>query len=69
MAIWIISNIKSRLNAITQIFIIAAMNMLELIFVPDMLLWGKANGIFAFILIFAIYFNEFYLNKKIVNQI
>jgi hypothetical protein len=41
MAIWILSNLKSRLNAITQIFIIAAMNILELIFVPDLLLWGK----------------------------
>jgi DoxX-like family len=68
MAIWVLSGHRSRLNAITQIFIIAAMNILELIFVPDMLLWGKANGIFAFILIFAIYFNEFYLNKKSVQQ-
>ena len=68
MTIWILSNLKSRLNAVTQIFIIAAMNILELIFVPGMLLWGKANGIFAFILIFAIYFNEFYLNKKLSQQ-
>jgi DoxX-like family len=68
MAIWILSNIKSRFNAIAQILIIATMNMLEFILVPDLLLWGKANAIFAFILILVIYFNEFHLNKKLVQQ-
>jgi uncharacterized membrane protein len=68
MAIWILSNIKSRLNAITQILIIAAMNTMEFILVPDLLLWGKANAIFAFILILVVYFNEFYLNKKTDQQ-
>jgi uncharacterized membrane protein YphA (DoxX/SURF4 family) len=68
MAIWTLSNIKSRLNAITQILIIATMNILEFILVPDMLLWGKANAIFAFILIGFVYFNEFYLNKKLAQQ-
>lgn len=64
IAIWILSNFRSRLNAIIQILIIATMNTLEFILVPDMLLWGKVNAIFAFILILVIYFNEFYLNKK-----
>jgi uncharacterized membrane protein YphA (DoxX/SURF4 family) len=68
MAIWILSNIKSRLNAIAQILIIATMNTLEFILVPNLLLWGKANAIFAFILILVVYFNEFYLNKKLVQQ-
>jgi uncharacterized membrane protein YphA (DoxX/SURF4 family) len=68
MAIWILSNIKSRLNAIAQILIIAIMNTLEFILVPDILLWGKANAVFAFILILVIYFNEFYLNKKLAQQ-
>jgi uncharacterized membrane protein len=67
MAIWIVSNVKSRLNAIVQILIIGTMNTLEFILVPDLLLWGKANAIFAFILILVIYFNEFYLNKKSVQ--
>ena len=65
MAIWILSNFKTKLNAITQILIIATMNTLEFILVPDLLLWGKANSIFALILILVVYFNEFYLNKKI----
>ena len=62
MAIWIVSGIKSRFNAIVQIFIIATMNMLELIYVPELLLWGKMNSVFALILILIIYLNEFYLN-------
>jgi uncharacterized membrane protein len=68
MAIWILSNIKSRINAVAQILIIAAMNTLEFILVPDLLLWGKANAVFAFILIVVVYFNEFCLNKKLVQQ-
>ena len=68
MAIWILSNIKTKHNAITQILIIATMNTLEFILAPDLLLWGKFNAIFALILILVIYFNEFYLNKKIAQQ-
>jgi len=68
MAIWILSNIKSRLNAIVQILIIATMNTLEFIIVPDLLLWGKANAIFAFILILVVCFNEFYFDKKLTQQ-
>ncbi len=45
MAIWIISGIKTRLNVITQIAVIAAMNILEFIVAPDLLLWGKLTHI------------------------
>jgi len=68
MAIWILSRIKSRLNAIVQILIIATMNTLEFILVPDLLLWGEANAVFAIILILVVYFSEFYLNKKLAQQ-
>jgi uncharacterized membrane protein YphA (DoxX/SURF4 family) len=64
MAIWILTGIKSRLNATLQIIIIAVMNGLEFFLVPDLLLWGKYNSAFAFLLIIAVYFNEFYLRKK-----
>lgn len=64
MAIWVISGIKRRLNAVTQIAIIAVMNILEFILVPDLLLWGRANSIFAFMFVLLIYYNEFYLLKK-----
>ena len=67
MSIWIFSNNRSRLNAIVQIVVIGIMNTIEFIFVPDLLLWGKANAIFAFILILIIYFNEFHLKQKIAR--
>lgn len=68
MAIWILSGIRTRLNAVAQIIIIAAMNTLEFFLVPDLLLWGRLNAAFAFLLIIAVYFNEFYLNKKSGQQ-
>ena len=64
MAIWIISNIKSRINAVTQIIVIGTMNVIEFILVPDLLLWGKANLVFAIMFILLIYYNEFVLIKK-----
>jgi len=64
MAIWILSRFKSKLNAITQIIIIGAMNTLEFIFVPELLLWGRFNSIFAGMLILTVYYNEFVFNKK-----
>jgi len=68
MAIWIVSRIKTRLNAITQIIIIAIMNTLEFFLVPHLLLWGRFSSVFAFLLIIVIYYNEFYLNKKLAHQ-
>ena len=64
MAIWVISNFQSRLNAITQISLVGLMNVLEFILVPNLLFWGKLNSMFAILFILLIYFNEFYLNKK-----
>jgi hypothetical protein len=68
MAIWILSKFKSRLNAIVQISIVGLMNTLEFILVPDLLLWGKLNSLFAFVFILLVFFNEFYLNKKTTQQ-
>jgi hypothetical protein len=68
MAIWILSKIETRLNAIVQIVIVATMNTIEFIFVPDLLFWGRTNAIFAFVFILVVYFNEFYLNKKTAQQ-
>jgi uncharacterized membrane protein YphA (DoxX/SURF4 family) len=65
MAVWILSGYKTRLlNAIAQIVVVATMNTLEFMLVPDLLLWGKLNSLFAFIFILVVYFNEFHLNKK-----
>ena len=68
MAIWILSKIKTRLNAIAQISIVAIMNTLEFILAPDLLLWGRLNALFAFLFILVVYFNEFYWNKKLAQQ-
>lgn len=65
MVVWVLSKFKSKLNAITQIIIVAIMNTLEFILVPDLLLWGKLNSLFALLLIGIVYYNEFVLNKKI----
>ena len=67
MAVWILSGIKRRLNAIAQIIIIAAMNTLEFILVPDLLLWGRFNALFAFLFILLIFYNEFYSKNKIAQ--
>ena len=64
MAVWILSGIMTRLNAITQIVIIAVMNALEFVLAPDLLLWRRFNALFAFLFILLIFYNEFYLGKK-----
>src|SRR6202050_5036426 len=57
MALWILSRIWTRTNAIAQILIIATMNSLEFFLAPDLLLWGKANAVFAFMFILLIYYS------------
>lgn len=68
MTFWILSRFKSKINATCQIIIIATMNILEFILVPDLLLWGKLNSLFALIFILIIFCNEFVLNKKLKTQ-
>lgn len=63
MTVWILSNYKSKLNAKVQVTIIALMNIIEFIMVPELLLWGKFNIIFAFLLILIIFYNECYLKN------
>jgi uncharacterized membrane protein YuzA (DUF378 family) len=65
MAIWIFSKFKSKLNAVAQITVVAVMNTLEFILVPDLLLWGKLNSFYALLFIGLVYYTEFILNKKI----
>ncbi|WP_276501105.1 DoxX-like family protein [Terrimonas pollutisoli] len=68
MAVWILIGIQKRLSAVTQILAIAAMNLLEFFLAPDLLLWGRANAIFAFAFIILICYNEFHPNKKLTQQ-
>lgn len=64
MVVWVLSRIKSRISAVFQMAIVGAMNILEFILVPDLLLFGKMNIVFAFIFIVLIYVNEFILGGQ-----
>ncbi len=61
MAIWIISGIHPRLNAITQIVLVATMNVVEYSRARDLLLFGRANAIVAALFILLIFYKEFFL--------
>lgn len=69
MAIWIFVKILPELNAALQITVISAMNIIEFFLVPDLLLWGKLNILFAALFAALIYYNEFVLKKDMNNVI
>jgi uncharacterized membrane protein YphA (DoxX/SURF4 family) len=64
MVAWILSRIKSRFCAVFQMVIVGVMNIIEFILVPDLLLFGRMNIVFASMFIALIYFNEFVLDKS-----
>lgn len=68
MAIWIVSGYRSRLNTIMQVLVIGTMNLLEFFLVPDLLLWGRFNLLFAILFIAVIVYNEYYLKPKSLQQ-
>src|SRR5260221_9966131 len=55
MTVWILRGIKSRWCALTLIVVVAVMNILEFILVPDLLLFGRFNAVFAVLFIVIIY--------------
>lgn len=67
IGIWMLTNFRSKLNAIFQIVLIITMNIIEFIMVPDLLLWGKFNLIFALVFTLIIYINEFIIKHE-TNQ-
>ena len=64
LAVLIIFGFRSRQLAIIQIFLVVLMNSLEIILAPDLLLFGRLNGVLALVFIMLIIYAEFYLNKK-----
>ena len=64
MAVWVLSRIRARLCALTQIVIVAAMNVIELFLASDLLLFGKWNLFIAGIFIGLVYYNEFVLGQR-----
>ena len=65
MAVWVISGIKSRLCAIFQMIIVTAMNIIEFIVVPELLLFGRLNIVIASGFIATVYLNEFILKMQL----
>ena len=68
MAIWILWGVFPKLNVWTQITLIVLMNILEFILVPDLLLWGKGNFIFALIFAGLVYIHSYLADRKIVTH-
>ena len=68
MAIWIISKLFSKINAVLQIVVIISMNILEFLLVPNLLLWGKLNIVFALLFSLLIYYYTFILKPTIKNN-
>lgn len=66
VAVWIVSERKAQWAAFIQMLIIASMNIIEWLLVPGLLLWGRFNILFAFLLILFIYYHQFILGKKII---
>ena len=64
LAVFIIMGYQSRQLAILQVFLIAVMNLLEITLVPELLLFGRWNGLVALAFILLILYHEFYLKKK-----
>jgi hypothetical protein len=64
MAVWILIAYKPRLNVLTQMAVVVVMNLIEFMLVPDLLLWGRFNALFALLFILIVYINEFYFNKN-----
>ena len=64
MAIWVLSNIKSKFCTIFQMLIVMTMNVLEFVLAPELLLFGKLNLIIAVSFCIILYLNEFVLFKK-----
>ncbi|MFK8057591.1 MAG: DoxX-like family protein [Saprospiraceae bacterium] len=64
MAVWVLTRYRSRLSALAQIGLVATMNIIETILVPDLLLWGHVNAFFALCFIGVVYYHEFVLGQN-----
>jgi hypothetical protein len=63
MAVWILTRITPRLNAALQIVIVLTMNALEALLVPELLLFGRWNALFALLFCLLIAYDAFRLEK------
>lgn len=56
MVIWVLSGWQRRWCAIAQITVVLVMNLLEITLVPEFLLWGPWNGLFALLFVLVVYY-------------
>ena len=59
MAVWVLSGLHPRWCARAQIALIFSMNVLEAWLAPDLLMWGRANTVFAGLFCLLIYCHTF----------
>ncbi len=64
IALWVLSRWYPRLCGAVQIGLVVVMNVLEFFLVPDLLLFGKLNSLFALLFVFVVYYNTFVLQSK-----
>jgi len=67
LAIWIISDFKKKLHATLQMTIVLTMNVIEFFLVPDLLLWGKLNLVFALTFVSLIHYTYFIYSNDYVK--
>jgi len=63
MATWIVLDRHRQPTAVAQITIILTMNTLESLLVPELLLWGYLNPVFAVLFCGVIYYDGYVLRK------
>ncbi len=63
MVVWIVSGLKPRLCSWTQIVVVETMFIIEVILVPDLLLFGVSNVIPISLFIGMVYVHGFILTK------
>lgn len=63
MAVWLLSGIKRRWCVLAQMGLVATMNTMEYVLAPDLLLWGRANVLFASLFVGLLYYYEFVLPR------
>jgi hypothetical protein len=68
MTIWILSGVLPRFCAVVQILLIAAMNIIEIVLAPDLLLFGKGNGLLALLLMVNIFYNWLLPRQKMASN-
>jgi len=68
MAVWVLSQLYSRLNVILQIVLVITMNIIEYTLVPELLLWGEVNIVFAILFIGLVYYSEYSFSQAFKNE-